>query len=131
MSARRLKDELSRVAERLLDTLAAPDDVVVFDLAFGNSEVPCQTEEGTDPITALVPSISIYLSVRCPEYSGTISGCADLPVMVAGTPEGFSVGLEKLWDEISFRRIALSLDDVSQSAEGILAEPGDPPDGQT
>lgn len=116
MTVQRLEDQLGEVVEHVIEQLSDPDDEVTYGVCL--STIMVNTEE--EP--AGIPGVSLYLALRCPEYAGDIAGMAELPFPMVSTPGAFSVALERLWDEISFRRIALALPDLEARSRRIVAE---------
>lgn len=118
MSVRRLEDRLGEVAESVLEMLADPRDEVIYDVRLGSMQI--EVEHEGEPVEVEAPAVCLYVSVRHCGASAAVIGHASLPLAAAASSEAFSHGLELLWDQLEFRRIALRLPEVDVVGQAII-----------
>lgn len=119
---RRLEDRLAELACSRLDALAGPEDQVTVGVHLSETTIDGECEG--EPTQYIAPCVGLILSVRCPEYPGALTGQASLPIPLAMTPEGFTQGLESLWQHLEFQRLTMRMTDVDEVSKTILAEDG-------
>lgn len=118
-----LVDRLSAEAEAVLHGLADPDDDVTFGVVLSATQIEHACEHtDEEPELVTVPAATVYVAVRCPEFGGELAGQADLPLFVLSGSGSFSFELQRLWEELSFRRIALAMPEVAMRGRAITGD---------
>lgn len=118
VSVRRLEDRLGEVAASLLETLADPRDEVTYDVRLGS--MPIEIEHEGEPVEVEAPAVCLYVALRPCGAGAALIGQAAMPLAAASSSELFSHGLEMLWDQLEFKRIALRMPELEVRGQAII-----------
>lgn len=118
MAVNSMEEQLGDLARLTLESLADPADEVTYGVRLSDILVEC--EHDGEPVTALTPCVSLCVALSCPEYSMQLAGTAEMPIGVAIAPDAFAHGVEILWSQIQFRRIAMSLGELDLHGQQII-----------